>query len=152
MAMTPEDCKGMRIFTGMDYEKVEKILTFTEEKSFGASKIIFTQDDASDGKFYLVVSGMVMIFKNTRKGEEAVCTLEKGDLFGEMAVFNDRPRAATAKTVKDVTCLVLTQEQYHRMQTEAPQVALKLVENILQASFERFRAVASKAETASFWL
>ena len=57
--MTPEECQGMGIFSGMDYDQVAAILEYGQEESFGGGKTIFQQEDANDGKFYLVADGSI---------------------------------------------------------------------------------------------
>lgn len=152
MAIKPEDCKGMRTFNGMEYEQVEKFVSFGEEQIFKADKVIFSQEDKNDGNFYLIVSGSVNVVKKTRKGEEVSATLEKGNAFGEMGVFEDKPRAAMMKTATETRCLVLTKAKYQQLREADPKLALIFAENLLLLYFDRFRAVAAKAETSSFWL
>jgi CRP-like cAMP-binding protein len=152
MALTPEQCKGIRIFGGFDYDQVEKFLAYCGDETFAATKYVFKQDDQNDGKFYVVVSGSVEVVKTTRKGEEVSARLTRGDIFGEMGVFTDHVRAAGIRAAEETACLVLTKAKYAALKDAEPAITVKFVENLLNIYFDRFRAVASKAETASFWL
>lgn len=152
MAITPEQCKGMQALAGLEYEQVEKFIAHCGSESFAAGKVVFKQGDKNDENFYLIIDGAVEVIKNTRKGEEVSARLKRGDLFGEMGVFTEHERAATIRAVEAANCLVLTRSKYLQLRQGEPLIALKFVENLLNVYFDRFRAVASKAETASFWL
>lgn len=152
MAINPEQCKGMQAVAGLEYEQVEKFISFCGTENFAVGKVIFKQEDKNDGNFYLIIEGVVEVIKNTRKGEEVQARLKRGDLFGEMGVFTDHDRAATIRVAEAANCLVLTRAKYQQLRETEPVVALKFVENLLNVYFNRFRSVASKAETASFWL
>ena len=152
MAITPEQCKGMLAIAGLEYEQVEKFIGFCGNEEYPAGKEVFKQGDANDGNFYLVIDGTVEVVKSTRKGEEVTARLQRGDIFGEMGVFTDHERAATIRVSEAAKCLLLTKAKYQQLRETEPVIALRFVENLLNVYFNRFRAVASKAETASFWL
>ncbi|HNW92285.1 MAG TPA: cyclic nucleotide-binding domain-containing protein [bacterium] len=152
MAITPEQCKGMQILAGFEYEQVEKFIAGCSSEEFAAGKVLIRQDDPNDGKFYVVMSGAVEVLKNTRKGEELSARLARGEIFGEMGVFTDDKRMATIRATEATSCLVLTRDSYRQLRQSDPALALRFTENLLNVYFSRFRAVSSKAETASFWL
>ena len=70
---------------------------------FGRGELIFSQD--SDGSIlYIIVSGQVQIFRNGSNGQEfALAVFYDGEFFGELALIDGLPRAASAKA-----CLLYT--------------------------------------------
>jgi CRP-like cAMP-binding protein len=73
-------------------------------------------------KFYIVRSGFVKVVlsQGTRPGQEL--KLGPSQFFGELALFYDRPRAATITATEEVELLTLTRSQFLALMKEAPTV------------------------------
>ena len=64
----------------------------------GANQILFDEGDVPDAA-YLIREGSVEIRKGARTDNPATLTvLEKGDILGELGLFNESPRMASAIT------------------------------------------------------
>lgn len=86
-----------------DYER-SKIADTLETQKFAAGTVIIKEGDIGEA-FYLLESGVAEAYKQgTEKPVKAYC---KGDYFGELALLNHAPRAATvvAKTLCKVATL-----------------------------------------------
>src|SRR5512139_2603631 len=70
-------------------------------RQFPNGAIIIKQGDPGQSMF-LIRSGKVRIFNDAEGGETTLTTLGQGDFFGEMALFDDHPRSASAEAVGDV--------------------------------------------------
>ena len=92
-------------------QKQGKIL---ERKVFYAGQKIFTEGDRGD-RAYLIQAGNVDIVKN----EMHLATLGPGELFGEMALVDDKPRMATAMAQSDVTCVIISRDSFHEKLSKA---------------------------------
>lgn len=77
---------------------------------------------------FLILSGTVQVLYQGRSGDFELARLGEGDFFGEMALLNSKPRSATVRSTEPVRLLVLERDDFHKIITEAPQVALKLLE------------------------
>ncbi len=83
---------------------VRPVSVMQDEAHFPAGHVLFRQGDPGD-RFYLVLRGMVDIYKTFRNGRRVLMTtLTRGDIFGEMALVGNQPRLATAECRTD--CLV----------------------------------------------
>jgi CRP/FNR family cyclic AMP-dependent transcriptional regulator len=67
-------------------------------KTFSPGDIIFRQGDKSE-EAYLIVSGKVEISIETPAGPDILTTLDEGEIFGEMGMIDEQPRAATARVL-----------------------------------------------------
>ncbi len=79
-------------------------------RNFNDGEIIFEQNIQDDKSMYFIVSGKVDVELegyHTKEGSNSVATLEIGDIFGEMAPFNDMPRSATTRSQGKTTLLQL---------------------------------------------
>lgn len=65
-------------------------------KTFAPGDIIFRQGDKSEEAFW-IVSGKVEISIDTPAGPAVLSVLDEGEIFGEMGMIDDQPRAATAR-------------------------------------------------------
>lgn len=60
--------------------------------------VLFKEGDRADGMF-IVRSGHVRVFRGRGDSEVTLDVLKPGEFFGEMALFEDSPRSASAQTV-----------------------------------------------------
>lgn len=76
-----------------DLARLSSVLT---AESFASGETIFAEGDPGD-TLYLIADGRVRISRRIPGiGEEAITILERGDVFGEMAWIDSRPRSADA--------------------------------------------------------
>ena len=88
--------RRVSIFSAMSLEQLRVLSTHLEEQHFLRGEVIFQEGDFSQ-ELYVVVSGHVLIVKDYGgPNERTLNTLESGDFFGEMAIFEGAPRSATA--------------------------------------------------------
>jgi CRP-like cAMP-binding protein len=63
---------------------------------------------------YVVQEGTIDIVRKNSEGEDIVLgTVEKGGIFGEMALIDDRPRMATARAASGATLIVIDRTMFH---------------------------------------
>jgi hypothetical protein len=73
---------------------------------FQAGDVIIREGDVGDDA-YMVVSGRCRAYRTVGGGQETLAIMGGGDVFGEMALLLDEPRAATVEAMDPVTVLVL---------------------------------------------
>lgn len=81
---------------GLSHLEANFLASLSEEERFAAGETIFREGDPGE-KLYFVLAGQVRISKQLPgSGEEALAILDRGELFGEMALVDGRPRTADA--------------------------------------------------------
>lgn len=94
-----------------DYER-SKIADALESCKYPAGTTIINEGDVGEA-FYLLESGEASAYK---KGVEApVKNYKKGDYFGELALLNDKPRAASVVCDTDVKVATLGKDGFQRL-------------------------------------
>ncbi|TVY86563.1 cAMP-dependent protein kinase regulatory subunit [Lachnellula willkommii] len=93
------------------YER-SKIADALETQKFPAGTTIIKEGDAGEA-FYLLESGEAEAFKNGV--EKAVKQYRKGDYFGELALLNDAPRAASVTSKTEVKVATLGKDGFQRL-------------------------------------
>ncbi|MEO8539360.1 MAG: Crp/Fnr family transcriptional regulator [bacterium] len=99
-------------------------------RRFNAGSTIFHEGDAGDA-LYVVVDGRVRISRLSGSGSEATLALVgKGDCFGEFALFDSRPRSATATAMQATRTFVVSREDFRDWVRQRPEASLALLETL----------------------
>jgi len=93
------------------YER-SKIADALDTKKFPAGTTIIKEGDAGEA-FYLLESGEADAFKTSTEGP--VKSYKKGDYFGELALLNDAPRAASVVSKTEVKVATLGKDGFQRL-------------------------------------
>jgi CRP/FNR family cyclic AMP-dependent transcriptional regulator len=134
------------LFGQLDPADLEKLAAHLHQRQFRKSTILFHKDQPGDA-LYIVASGHVRIFLPAARGEELTVEVAgPGDVFGELALLDGRPRSASAETLEDTTVQVLSREEFQRYLTATPRFAASLIE-LLSA---RLRQITEYAESLAF--
>ncbi len=78
-------------------------------KVFMPGQLIMREGDLGDAA-YMIVSGKCRAFRTVGTEQETLATMGVGDVFGEMALLLEEPRAASVEAVDQVTLLVLDKQ------------------------------------------
>ncbi len=83
-------------------------------KRFGVGALLFEEGDEGD-EFFLVTEGEVEIRRDTGGDNPRILArLGKGDIFGELALFDDAPRMATVAAVTPTVCNIISREEFEK--------------------------------------
>ena len=80
--------------------------------TFQPGELIFREGDESS-EAYWILSGKVEISMETPQGRSVLTTLEVGEIFGEMGMIDDLPRAATARALTTTEVDVVNERDFH---------------------------------------
>ena len=78
---------------------------------FDAGNYIFLDGDVGECA-YVIQEGCVEIIKESTEGETLIGTIEKGGIFGEMALIDDEPRMAAARAKDKTTVLTIDRQMF----------------------------------------
>ncbi len=117
------------LFSKIDPSKL-KLLAFTSERlTFGSGQDLFLQGDVGDTA-YIIIDGEAEVLVNSPSGPLSVAKLGKNDLVGEIAILIDVPRTATVRAASELTALAISTDQFFRMITEYPQMAIEIMREL----------------------
>ena len=118
------------LFAEFEPKDIESIRTIVQVRNFADGQEIFREGDGGDG-MYIVEEGRVLISglvaDNVR---HEYSKFSKGEVFGEMAVLEEKPRSATATAVGQTKVCFIPRVEMLRLVGENPKLALALVRNI----------------------
>lgn len=98
-------------------------------KKLGKNDILFREGDPSDA-MYVIKSGRIAITKAKGSGEIILAEKVGGEMLGEMAFFDNKPRSAGAKAVADTEVIALPFASLHAQFKTFPEWLKAMVKTI----------------------
>ncbi|HYU82276.1 MAG TPA: Crp/Fnr family transcriptional regulator [Candidatus Polarisedimenticolia bacterium] len=96
-------------------------------RHFARDEVIFHRDDEA-GQVYLIIAGTVKVSVPDESGREVVVALERGgDVFGELALFDDAHRSATVTAVTETSVLALGRTDFITVLERNPDAMRKML-------------------------
>jgi CRP-like cAMP-binding protein len=118
------------IFRTLEPEEITIVKGYLEKKMVGENALVFGEGDPGDG-VYIVAVGAVKIMKRIDdKNEKVLAGFTDTDFFGELALLDGKPRAASAIATRSSVLLKLSVENFHKLMHQAPYAAFKIVSQI----------------------
>ncbi|MBF0248771.1 MAG: cyclic nucleotide-binding domain-containing protein [Alphaproteobacteria bacterium] len=109
-----------------------------ETRGLLAGQILFSEGEAGD-KAYVVKKGKLKVSRKTEDGgSHNLAHVSVGSIVGEMALIDDKPRAATVVALEESTVLVITKEEFQTRVDRSD----KVVALLLQTFVNRLRQQA----------
>jgi CRP/FNR family cyclic AMP-dependent transcriptional regulator len=107
-------------------------MKFSEEllrkkgKHFNQGDIIFEENDPAD-EMYILIAGTVGIHKKVNDSYKLLIELKEGDMFGEMAIIDKKPRSARAVALTPVRLFPVTDNLLYQLIRSNPEFTMRLV-------------------------
>jgi CRP-like cAMP-binding protein len=122
--------KKSLIFSSLNEEELSGLVDLAVERSFQPDEFIFWEDDEPD-YFYVITRGRIKVVKHSSSGKEFIIAFfGPGEMFGEVAVFEDKPYPASAQVISASKVLGIKRQNFLDFLATHPQVALRII-NIL---------------------
>ena len=125
---------GVALFSGCAKHELRRIAGLVDEIEAPQGKTL-AREGETGSEFFVVVEGTATAKRNGRK----VATIGPGSFFGELALLDEGPRAATVTADTDMQLLVLTSRAFFTLLDDAPSVSRR----VLRGMAERLRASES---------
>jgi CRP/FNR family cyclic AMP-dependent transcriptional regulator len=133
------------IFEGLVEEDLRDLASRTRSRRFKAGEIIFNQGDAGQ-EMFVVAEGDVNIYL---PGEDSrrvsLKDLARGEYFGELSMFDDKPRSASAMATTDSVLLELTREMLSNCFARQPRAAMTIVQTMAERLRETNAMLSARA-------
>jgi len=122
--------KRSSIFSGLSDDELATLAELAFEYSLMPDQFVFWDGDAPE-RFYVITEGSVKAVKHSSLGKEFIIAFfGPGEMFGEVAVFENKSYPASAQAVARTRVLGISREDFLAFLTDRPQVALRII-NVL---------------------
>jgi CRP-like cAMP-binding protein len=108
--MDPNRLKAIPIFSDLSEEEAHRLSAFATEQSIAEGQILMKQGDYSV-ELIAIEEGSADVIRDGTK----IASLGKGDLIGEMGLFERRPRNADVIATSPMRAIKLTHWEIRRM-------------------------------------
>jgi CRP-like cAMP-binding protein len=128
------------VFEELADDDLRRVADVTVPRRFAAGEVVFREGDDSD-TCYVVNAGHARAIREHLDGRQiTLATFGPGDIFGELAMFDDERRSATVEATDDLEVLGILGGDMRRLMRRHPDMAVKLVISLgrrLRAANER---------------
>ena len=118
--------------------------TAEPSRQYPKDTMIFSEAQTGSDMF-IIQRGEVSITKVVNGNEVTLAVLKKGDMFGEMALIENKPRSANALAHSDCTLMVINRSNFNQMVATQPQLVAKLTTTLADRLWSMYRQLDNAA-------
>ena len=127
MAIDTEVLQNVPVFQLLDQDELKDLLAETEERSYVAGQTIFKEGQAG-GEMHVILAGRVETFILDDEGHRVVLAeVEKGEMFGELSLFDNAPRSASAVALEPTRTCIVDRKDLEHLFARKPHAALDIL-------------------------
>jgi CRP/FNR family transcriptional regulator, cyclic AMP receptor protein len=133
-------------FNELAHRQLKTVSGIMFERNFEADEIIFAEGQPGAALF-LILDGKVAVEMCRQRNTTILAILEKGAFFGEMALLNEAPRSANARSLERTYTLALYRNDLSRLIQRDPQTACQIYRAIASVVGDRLRSTNELMQT-----
>jgi CRP/FNR family cyclic AMP-dependent transcriptional regulator len=115
------------VFSALSEEDLGRVAEVAVPRRFDAGAVVFREGDESN-TCYMVRSGHARAIREHPDGRSiTLANFGPGDIFGELAMFDNERRSATVETLESTEVIAILGGDMRRLLREHPDIAVKLV-------------------------
>jgi CRP-like cAMP-binding protein len=121
------DISVIPILRNLSKEQVIKLQEKAIQRTYPKNSFLFEEGQATDG-VYFIISGYIKIVKPHKDGrEKTLAILKAGDILGEMTLFKNEFRTATAVALAQSTVIAINKSDFQILLHDIPQLGIELI-------------------------
>jgi CRP-like cAMP-binding protein len=120
-------------------------------RTFNPGDVIFREGDDAKGEAFLIHLGTVEIRKMVAGEDRLLVVSKKGEMLGELGLFRNAPRSATAIAAEAVTLMVIPANRLDHMVRSNGSLAMAIIRDLanrMLAAEERARDAEARVRDA----
>jgi CRP-like cAMP-binding protein len=118
--------KRASVFSGIPDSDLATIAQKTAFMKVDKGSYIFYRGDPSDGVYFVATGSVQIIIDSDDNREIIVYSVEDGGVIGELSIFENHHRSATAVTISDAKLFKIANERFVEIIKRFPSVAVNL--------------------------
>jgi MFS superfamily sulfate permease-like transporter len=129
------------ILRGLSREEVSAFRRLATRRIYRTGEVIFAQGDDGDALYYISRGSVDITIHLEATGlDKRLQSLAEGNIFGEMAILDSKPRAASVIATTDTVCYRLGVAEFEKIKGDQPEAGMKLLNNFCKMFSERMRS------------
>jgi CRP-like cAMP-binding protein len=115
------------LFAELADEELGHLAEMVRESSCRSGQVVVRQGEPT-GDLFSVIRGRLKVFSVNDEGRETMLSvMNAGDVFGEIALFDQEPRSATVVAAEPCRLLVLPRAAFRALLCQMPSLALRFL-------------------------
>lgn len=144
--MVIELLRNIPLFSNLNQRQLTIIQSCCKTINAPVNTVVLHQGENSLD-LYIILSGKVKVSWINDDGREVILDiLTEGDFFGELSLFDKKPRSATVTAMNNAKIIILPRDAILKTITENPGIAVSM----LSVMARRLRKADEKIETLTF--
>jgi len=134
-------------FSALTDAELEKIAALCRERPLQKGESVFNERDPGD-KLFIIESGAIEIAKSNGGGQPTrIAILEHGEIFGELAMFEERARSSSAHAAREGRLRMIEKRDLDALLASDPGLAVKILRGLLKKTAARLRLADEAIQT-----
>lgn len=122
-----QNIRKIELFSNLSDDEIDILVKHAKIRSLVEDEPLFRQGDDSDF-FVVIIDGRIEITKHTAKETPvSLASLTSGDTLGEMALFDQEARSASATATEPSTVFILSRSSFEQLVDQHPRCGTKLL-------------------------
>lgn len=119
------------------------VIDYTKfNRSYKDNEMIFCEHEPGK-ELFILQGGKVKISKIVNQNEVMLAVLQTGDIFGEMAILDNKPRSASAIASGEVDLIAINKANFEGMVKAQPQLATRLITLLSERIWTAYKQLAN---------
>jgi CRP-like cAMP-binding protein len=114
------------LFSGMSKQRLRKLSNRAKVVGYGPDRIVLGEGVQGGGSVFVLLDGTARVEVKGR----TIGRLGPGDVFGEMAILDGRPRSASVVSASDIVTARLSRIDFLDLVRSDPAIALHVMEEL----------------------
>ena len=114
------------LFAGMSKSRLRSLADRAKVVGYGTDRLVLGEGVRGGGSVFVLLEGTARV----EIGGRAVGRLGPGDVFGELALLDGRPRSASVVATSDIVTVRLSRTAFLDLVRSDPDIALRVMEGL----------------------
>lgn len=137
------DSSFLRILASLERQRLNRLMA---EQRFAHGEVIMSEGETGDA-LYIIWSGQVLVFVGDVTCPTILGYRGAGEILGEMALLENRPRSASVVAVGDVRLLKISRDKFYELLQNETDIGLKIM-GVLSSRLRGAEQHRTKAEVS----
>ena len=123
-----EQLRSVELFQDLDDVALADLAAASELRQLQRGDVLFTEQDEPNELFVVVSGRLAMVNRSIDGRESVVALMEKGDLFGEMPLFDGLARSTDGRSLEPSEVIAIPYEPVQALYNSRPALLWRAVE------------------------
>jgi CRP-like cAMP-binding protein len=133
-----ETLRNLDVFSDLTFSETLEVDELLHERTYEKGEVIFEEGDIGHGIF-IVVSGKVRVDPSRELLKDAVLEFGPGDMLGELTLFEEAPRFASAVAMERTVMVALFRAEFSSLLTRNTRIGVKVLVRLSTTLCRRVR-------------